>query len=157
MDIESLKKEFLAMIEENKDRPLYPAVLDTSYLEDAFKTSQCDERGYAELCPVISSRYSHGETEDGIKILSLKSAVLASSLYTKYLDEEALVWDHAKEELYLYIPDGKCPKVAFKSMCWTCARQLTPEFRYLNMEEVYKKLKRLIKRDADIPSDEVLE
>jgi hypothetical protein len=42
-------------------------------------------------------------------------------------------------------------------MCWTCARQLTPEFRYLNMEEVYKKLKRLIKRDADIPSDEVQE
>ena len=132
------------MIEENKDRPLYPAVLDTSYLEDAFKTSQCDERGYTELCPVISSRYSHGETEDGIKVLSLKSAVLASSLYTKYLDEEALVWDQAKGELYLYVPDSQCPRIAFKSMSWTCARRLTSEFRHIDLRDIYQALKPLI-------------
>ena len=144
MDIESLKKEFLAMIEENKDRPLYPAVLDTSYLEDAFKTSQCDERGYAELCPVISSRYSHGETEDGIKVLSLKSAIIASSLYTRYLDEEALVWDQAKGELYLYVPDSQCPRIAFKSMSWTCARRLTSEFRHIDLRDIYQAIKPLI-------------
>ena len=143
------------MIEENKDRPLYPAVLDTSYLEDAFKTSQCDERGYAELCPVISSRYSHGETEDGIKVLSLKSAIIASSLYTRYLDEEALVWAQAEGELYLYVPDSQCPRIAFKSMSWTCARRLTSEFRHIDLRDIYQAIKPLIQKPSDTPSEEV--
>jgi hypothetical protein len=144
MAIESLKKEFLAIIEANKECPLYPAVLDSSFLEDAFKVPVCDEQGYSESLPAITSHYRHGETPDGIKILSSRSAIIASSLYTRYLDEEALVWDQAKGELYLYVPDSQCPRIAFKSMSWTCARRLTSEFRHIDLRDIYQAIKPLI-------------
>ena len=155
MDIESLKKEFLAMIEENKDCPLYPSVLDSSFLEDAFKGPMYDEQGYSESLPAITSHYRHGETSDGIKILSSRSAIIASSLYTRYLDEEALVWDQAKGELYLYVPDSQCPRIAFKSMNWTCARRLTSEFRHIDLRDIYQAIKPLIQKPSDTPSEEV--
>lgn len=139
MDIESIKQEFLAA--QGNDRPAYPSVLDAPNLEDAFKHPVCDEQGYAESLPVITASYSHGETPDGIKVLSLKSATTATALYSKYLDEEALVWDAARQELYLYIPDARSPRMAFKSTSWACARRLAPEYRHLNLRDIYGQLK----------------
>lgn len=81
-----------------------------------------DEDGYSEPIPAIYNDYGYGKDEDGALILTLKSASLETSLYTKYLEDEALVWDTAKEELFLYIPDPNSPKVAFKAGRWRYAK-----------------------------------
>ena len=45
-------------------------------------------------------------------------------------DEEVLVWDSVKEELFLYVPDPNGPRVAFKGSKWQFAKRLKPEYKY---------------------------
>ena len=123
MDIEKVKK-----------------LLDDVRLEDAFKPSKCDENGYANQMPVIHSNYGYGLTPDGVKIITKKSAIIATNLYSRYLDEEALVWDSAKEELFVYIPDVECPNIAFKGSNWQYAKKLKSEYSDLSIYEVYKEI-----------------
>jgi hypothetical protein len=128
---------------------LIEQALNEDRLEDAFKTPICDENGYAELMPVVWVDYGYGQTPDGVKILTKRSAKTASSLYSKYLDEEALVWDSSKQELFVYVPDAECPAVAFKGSSWQCAKKLKNEAiienRDLNIYEVYKEILSKIK------------
>lgn len=142
MDLESLKKEFLEAVNNASNEPLYPAALDDPRLEDAFKNPAYDEEGRAENMPAISISYSkYGLTDDGIKIISLPSATISTSLYSKYLDEPALVWDIAEKELLLYWPDTENPCIAFKGSRWACARKLKAEYVHLSIKDVYKELK----------------
>ena len=128
---------------------LIEQALNEDRLEDAFKTPICDENGYAEQMPVVWADYGYGQTPDGVKILTKRSAKTASSLYSKYLDEEALVWDSLKQELFVYVPDAECPAVAFKGSSWLCAKKLKTEAvienRDLNIYEVYKEILSKIK------------
>lgn len=128
---------------------LIEQALNEDRLEDAFKTPICDENGYAELMPVVWADYGYGQTPDGVKILTKRSAKTASSLYSKYLDEEALVWDSLKQELFVYVPDAECPAVAFKGSSWLCAKKIKTESiienRDLNIYEVYKEILSKIK------------
>lgn len=119
--------------------------LNDDRLEDAFKTPMCDDNGYAEQMPVIGVDYGYGQTQDGTKILTKRSAKIASTLYSKYLDEEALVWDSAKQELFVCVPDSECPAVAFKGSSWHCAKRLKSEYSHLNIYEVYKDILSKIK------------
>lgn len=99
--------------------------------------------------PVVWADYGYGQTPDGVKILTKRSATTASALYSKYLDEEALVWDSLKQELFVYVPDAECPSVAFKGSSWLCAKKLKTEAiienRDLNIYEVYKEILSKIK------------
>ena len=99
--------------------------------------------------PVVWVDYGYGQTQDGVKILTKRSATTASTLYSKYLDEEALVWDSLKQELFVYVPDAECPAVAFKGSSWLCAKKLKTEViienRDLNIYEVYKEILSKIK------------
>ena len=128
---------------------LVEQALNEDRLEDAFKTPICDENGYAEQMPVVWADYGYGQTQDGVKILTKRSAKTASSLYSKYLDEEALVWDSLKQELFVYVPDAECPAVAFKGSSWLCAKKLKTEAiienRDLNIYKVYKEILSKIK------------
>ena len=89
---------------------LIERALNDNRLEDAFKSPVCDENGYAEQMPAIWADYGYGQTKDGVKILTKRSAKTASTLYSKYLDEEALVWDSSKQELFKlgWNYHGKC-------------------------------------------------
>ena len=106
-------------------------------LEDAFKTPVVDEEGRSESLPTIWNDYSYGKTEEGILIITNKSAKIASTLYSRYLDEEALVWDANKQRLLLYIPDPQNPKMAFKGSSWTCAKKLKDNNGILDLADVY--------------------
>ena len=121
MDINSIKKLLQAIA--SSTEPIIPDALQDECLEDAFKIPICDDEGYAPNMPCIWDSNSYGQTADGIKVLSLRSARTASNLYSTYLDEEAIVWDAGKQELFLYIPDKKCPAVAFKGSRWLCAKR----------------------------------
>ena len=90
--------------------------------------------------PVIGTYYGYGQTSDGVKILTKKSAKAASALYSKYLDEKALVWDSSKQKLFMYIPDTECPAVAFKGSCWQYAKRLKSEYSHLNIDDIYKEI-----------------
>jgi hypothetical protein len=99
--------------------------------------------------PVVWADYGYGQTLDGVKILTKRSATTASTLYSKYLDEEALVWDSSKQELFVYVPDAECPAVAFKGSSWLCAKKIKTEAiienQDLNIYEVYKEILSKIK------------
>lgn len=145
MDLESLKNEFLEAVNNASNEPLYPAALDDPRLEDAFKTPAYDEEGRAENMAAITLDYDkYGMTDDGIKIISIRSTVIGTNLYSRYLDEPALVWDLAKKELLLYLPEPESPSVAFKGSRWTCARKLKAEYTHLSINDVYKELKDII-------------
>lgn len=143
MDIEEIKRMMLEKIQ-NSTEPVLPEALNDERLEDAFKEPEYDEKWHAPSMPIIWDSSRYGETADGVKILSLKSARTASSLYSRILDEEALIWDAAKQELFLYVPDEKCPNVAFKGDSWLCAKKLKIEAIIenwdLNIYEVYKEI-----------------
>ena len=146
MDVNEIKK----MLQEAMDsyvEPTIPEALNDVRLEDAFKESTCDEEGRSISMPCVWDSSSYGQTPDGVKVLSLKSARSVSSLYSKYLDEMALVWDMAKQELFLYIPDDKCPTIAFKGSNWLCAKKLKVEYWDLNLYDVYKELQLKIKEE----------
>lgn len=100
-----------------------------------------DDQGYALQLPCIWQSNSYGQTADGIKILSLRSAMSASSLYSIYLVEEAIVWDSAKKELFLYVPDEKYNTVAFKGGSWLGAKKLKHKYTDLNIRDIYLELK----------------
>ncbi|MBR4389818.1 MAG: hypothetical protein IKT00_11640 [Prevotella sp.] len=136
MDREKLKEQFMEMAKNAKE-PVCPDVLNDERLEDAFKTSECDEEGYSESIPAIYGDYGYGMYPNGVKFLTLRSASLETSLYSKYLDEEALVWDSVKEELFLYVPDPDGPKVAFKGSRWQYAKKLKPEYSMLSLVDIY--------------------
>lgn len=152
MDIEEMKKLMQELVASAKE-PTLPTVLNDERLEDAFKAPQCDDQGYALTMPCIWNSTSYGETAEGVKILSLKSASVASGLYSVYLDEEAIVWDAAKQELFLYIPDEKCPTVAFKGGNWLCAKRLKMEYCYLTLYDVYLELNAKIKAEQNLKSE----
>ena len=114
-----------------------PNFAHADLLEDAFKTPVVDAEGRSESIPVIWEDYSYGETEEGLLTISSKSAKTTSTLYSKYLDEEALVWDAHHQRLLIYIPDPKNPKVAFKGSGWTCAKKLKHPENILGLEDVY--------------------
>lgn len=136
MDREKLKEQFIEMAKNAKE-PAYPEILNDDRLEDAFKTPECDEEGYSESIPAIYGDYGYGMYPNGVKFLTLKSASLETSLYSKYLDEEALVWDSVKEELFLYVPDPDGPKVAFKGCRWQYAKKLKTEYSMLSLVDIY--------------------
>ena len=114
-----------------------PVFAHADLLEDAFKTPIVDEEGRSESLPTIWNDYSYGETEEGILIITNKSAKIASTLYSRYLDEEAIVWDANKQRLLLYIPDPQNPKMAFKGSGWTCAKKLKDNNGILDLADVY--------------------
>lgn len=114
-----------------------PVFAHADLLEDAFKTPIVDEEGHSDFLPTIWNDYSYGETEEGILIITNKSAKIASTLYSRYLDEKALVWDANKQRLLLYIPDPQNPKMAFKGSGWTCAKKLKDNDGILDLADVY--------------------
>lgn len=140
VDHETKKEMQKGDLEEYLRGSLVEHALNDDRLEDAFKTPTCDENGYAEQMPVIGTYYGYGQTSDGVKILTKKSAKAASALYSKYLDEKALVWDSSKQELFMYFPNTECPTVAFKGSCWQYAKRLKSEYSHLNIDDIYKEI-----------------
>lgn len=136
------KEEVIKQLEEmvkNAKTPECPSILKDERLEDAFKVPECDENGYSESIPAIYGSYGYGQYPDGVKFLTLRSASLETRLYSKYLDEEALVWDSVKEELFLYVPDPNGPRVAFKGSKWQFAKRLKPEYKdSVSLRDVYE-------------------
>ena len=138
MNSDDIQKELMELIR-NAKAPVIPKVFDDERLEDAFKVPIYDENGYAESLPAIYGSYGYGQYPDGVKILSLRSASLETRLYSKYLDEEALVWDSVKEELFLYVPDPNGPRVAFKGSNWQFAKRLKPEYKdFISLRTIYE-------------------
>lgn len=140
VDCETQEKMQRGDLEEYLRGSLAEDALNDDRLEDAFKTPTCDQNGYAEQMPVIGTYYGYGQTEDCVKILTKKSAKAASALYSKYLDEKALVWDSSKQELFMYVPDTECPTVAFTGSCWQYAKRLKSEYSHLNIDDIYKEI-----------------
>ena len=115
-----------------------PAILQDERLEDAFITPVTDENGECEPLPAIYNDYVYGMGDDEVLILSLKSASMESNLYSKSLDDKALVWDSVRKRLLLYIPDPDAPQVAFKGSAWQYAKRLKPEYEeYISLRDVY--------------------
>ena len=137
LDVESLRNRFLEMAKNAKE-PTCPDFLMDERLEDAFKEPVRDEDGCVAPLPAIYNEYGYGKYRDGVKFLTLKSASLQTNLYSKYLDDQALVWDSEKEELFLYVPDPAGPNVAFKGSRWQFAKRLKPEFEdHITLRDVY--------------------
>lgn len=149
VDHETQEKMQRDDLEEYLRGSLVEHALNDDRLEDAFKTPACDENGYAEQMPVVWADYGYGQTKDGVKILTKRSAKISSTLYSKYLDEEALVWDSSKQELFVYVPDAECPAVAFKGSSWQYAKKLkieaVAENWDLNIYDIYKEIVQNIK------------
>lgn len=114
-----------------------PVFAHADLLEDAFKTPVIDAEGRSESIPTIWDDYSYGETEEGLFTISSKSAKITSTLYSKYLDEEALVWDAHHQRFLFYIPDSQTPKTAFKGSGWTCAKKLKDPESIIGLKDVY--------------------
>ena len=135
------KDEMIKQLQEmtkNAKAPECPAFFEDERLEDAFKTPICNEEGYSERIPAIWNDYGYGKYDDGTLFITLKSASISSNLYSKYLDDEALVWDSLKERLLLYIPDPEEPRMAFKGSRWQFAKRLKPECKdFITLRDVY--------------------
>ena len=150
---ETVKKMLMDKIGSLKE-PILPKALNDERLEDAFKESDCNEEGYSPIMPSIWDSTSYGQTSDGVKILSLRSARIASTLYSRYLDEMAIVWDAAEQELFLYLPDEKCPTVAFKGGRWLCAKKLKLNYWLdVSIYDVYKELQAKIKEELNLKNE----
>ena len=64
-----------------------------------------------------------------------------SSLYSRYLDVTAIVYDGVNNRLLIYEPDVTCPKMAFKGGAWEKAIVLKPEYESeTTLEECYFEL-----------------
>ena len=134
---DKLFEQFKEMVA-NAQEPICPEVLNAEELEDAFKSPECDDKGEAEPIPVIWKNYGYGQYNDGVCFLSARSASIVSSLYSKYLDERALVWDSNKEKLFLYEPDPQNPKVAFKGSSWIFAKKLKAGYEeFITLRDIY--------------------
>lgn len=137
IDKEELLKQLQEMAQ-NAKAPECPKFFEDERLEDAFKAPVCNEEGYSECIPAIWNDYGYGKYEDGTLFITRKSASIGSNLYSKYLDDEALVWDSFKERLLLYIPDPEEPRMAFKGSAWQFAKRLKPEYEdYITLRDVY--------------------
>lgn len=137
LDVESLRNRFLEMAKNAKE-PTCPGFFNDERLEDAFKEPVRDEDGCAPPLPTIYNEYVYGKYQDRVKFLSITSAFLQTNLYSKYLDDEALVWDSEDKRLYLYVPNPASPNVAFKGSRWQFAKRLKPEFKnYITLRDVY--------------------
>ena len=152
MSLDEIKEMMIENINSSVE-PFLPVALNDERLEDAFKFPVTDDEGYAERMPCIMNSYGYGKTEDDVKILTRKSASITSNLYSKYLDEEAIVWDATKNELFLYMPDFDSPVVAFKGSCWVCAKSLNLDYSHLNIYDVYKELKAKIEAELNAKNE----
>lgn len=141
IDREKILKQLQEMTP-NAQAPQCPEFLNNEDLfEDAFKEPVKNANGECEPLPAIFNDYGYGKYEDGTLFITLKSASLVSNLYSKYLDEEALVWDSNKERLLLYVPDPTQPKVAFKGSSWQFAKRLNPEHKgHITLRGVYNEI-----------------
>ena len=138
LDRDKLLKQFEEMITNAKE-PTTPDFLNDDRLEDAFLTPETDNEGYSPEIPAIWNDYGYGKYPDGVLFITLKSASIKSSLYSKYLDEEALVWDSIKERLLLYVPDPEEPRMAFKGSAWQFAKRLKPEYdEFMSLRDIYE-------------------
>lgn len=137
IDKEKMRKQFIELVKNAKPIEC-PEFLKDVRLEDAFKEPVTDEDGYSEPIPAIFNDYHYTKDEDDVLFITLKSALIKSDLYSRYLDEEALVWDSNKERLLLYVPDPSEPRMAFKGPSWQFAKRLKPEFEdYITLRDVY--------------------
>lgn len=153
MDIDTIKKMLMEKVNFS-EKPFLPKALNDERLEDAFKFPICNEEGYAPCMPAIWNSRRHGKTSEGVKVLSLRSALTAPRLYSKYLDEEALVWDADSRELFLYIPDEKCRTVAFKGGCWLCAKKLKSEYMMeFSIYDIYVELQAEIDEELKLKNE----
>ena len=126
---------------------IYPDAMNDSRLEDAFKSPDCS---VCEKLPTIWKDYGYEQTADGVKVISANSATELSDCYHHYLDEESIVWDSDKKELFLYSHDLESPGLAFRGASWTCAKKLKDEYCHLNLHDVYKEIKKSIEDAAKI-------
>ena len=135
------KEEIIAKLKEaatNAQEPVCPEVLLDERLEDAFKISSVDEEGYSEEIPIVWQDYSYGKLPNDILVIMRRSSTFSSRLYTKYLDEKALIWDQYKERLLLYLPDGEDPRMGFKGSTWWFAKKLKAEYEpTYTLEQIY--------------------
>ena len=116
--------------------------MDDPRLEDAFKESETDEDGYSESIPAIW--YANLSEIEEAEILYITSdlAMIGSNLYSIYLDEEAIIWDGGREELYYYKPTPEQPRLAFKGGQGVLfAKKLKPEYADQSLEDIYKDLR----------------
>lgn len=121
--------------------PECPEFFNDERLEDAFKEPATNDNGECDSLPTIWSDYSFGQDNDGVLSFSSKSACISSNLYSKYLDEKALVWDSNNERLLLYAPDTNEPRTAFKGSAWQFAKRLKPEYEvYVTLRDVYHEI-----------------
>ena len=147
--MDETKQRLNQILEQAKERlvnakpPTLPAIfMEDSRLEDAFKVSEMDEKGYSESIPsVLYSTLSPIEEGEFLYITS-KVAMIESRLYSRYLDEEAIIWDGGREELYFYKPNPEQPKLAFTSGqgVWF-AKKLKAEYADQSLEDIYKELR----------------
>ena len=137
IDKDKLKEKFLEMAIEAKE-PECPSFFNDERLEDAFKTPVTDANGKCEALPTIWNDYRYGKDDDGVLYINSKSAPIKSNLYSKYLDEKALVWDSNNKRLLLYIPDQENSRMAFKGSNWQFAKRLKPEFEdFISLRDVF--------------------
>ena len=138
------KDEMLKQLQEmaqNANVPECPKFFKDEMLEDAFMEPVTNENGECEPLPAIWNDYGYGESDDGVLFITPKSVSITSNLYSKYLDEKALVWDSNSERLLLYVPDDNQPRMAFEGSSWLFAKRLKPEYEdYITLKDVYYKI-----------------
>ena len=134
---EEIIRQLREMVE-NAKTPICPPVLEDERLEDAFKISETDEEGDSDESPIVWRDYSYGEMENGILVIMKCCVDFSSRLYTKFLDEKALIWDQYKERLLMYLPDEEEPRMGFKGSTWCFAKKLKPEYESTcTLEDIY--------------------
>jgi hypothetical protein len=144
--IKELSKELLKEMPNNYQDEVIAKIFDDNRFQNAFKRPDFDENGYSKSLPVIWNNYGYGCREDGVLILTLKSANGLSSLYSQYLDVKAIVYDRANKRLLIYEPDVSCQEMALKGGAWI-AVTLKPEYEGLiTLEECYFELLEKLKQ-----------
>ena len=158
MDSDTIKSMLIDKVNSSVE-PSLPEALNDERLENAFKSPECDEQGYAPRIPaIVDSNICHNLRDD-VKAISYLSATLTSDLYSKYLDEEAIVWDTTTQELLLYIPDKKHPAVAFIGSRWQYAMKLKKEYLEpgipvrIQIKRMYSLIKYKIKNELILKSE----
>lgn len=137
IDREKMFKEFQKLLE-NAKVPECPPIFMDERLEDAFLEPIADENGYCASIPALCKDYEYGKFDNGVLFITKRSAFIKSSLYSKYLNEESLVWDSINSRLLLYIPDAEEPRLAFKGSAWQFAKKLKPEFEeFITLRDIY--------------------
>ena len=128
IDKDKILAELMEMAK-NAKVPECPKILFDDRLEDAFKEPVYDEDGYSEAIPAIWGNYEYEKLDNIFPAITKRCALISSNLYSKYLDEAAIVWDQNKDQLLLYIPDKDEPRMAFKGSAFPVAKKLKPEYK----------------------------